>query len=274
MKLMKKYTLMLVPFNQEKVFKFTFTSIFLYVFSILFFLIVSFAVFTLFSKSNIFTLYEKQSYNQKIKETLNLFKSSLHNNQQYFDKTSSDIEKLLLNYYPIFYQRYAIQAPSSTAEQALFLEKVLNQYFKFYHDTNFFLTQIPSIFPVVGGGKVTSGFGARVDPFTLTIGYHTGVDIPKFPGTPIRSTALGKVVTARFSPSYGFMTQIQHEYGFLTTYAHMLSMPLVQPGEKVTQGQIIGYVGSTGRSVGYHLHYEVRHQHQLLNPVDYLFLKP
>jgi len=274
MKFIKKYTIMLVPFNQEKVIRFTFTNLSLYTLSAVLFLLVSLAGLSLFSDSNIFTLHEKQSHNQQIKEAISVFQASLKKNRGHYQTTRADIENLLLSYYPLFQQRYGFDEEVSSQEQILFLEKMLNQYFKFYQGVNDFFKQIPAIFPVVGGGKVTSGFGARVDPFTMTVGYHTGVDIPKFPGTPIRSAGSGRVAVARFSSSYGFVAQIEHGYGFFTTYAHMLSMPLVQPGEQVSQGQIIGYVGSTGRSVGYHLHYEVRHQDKLLDPEEYLFLKP
>ena len=105
--------------------------------------------------------------------------------------------------------------------------------------------------------EVTSGFGVRVDPFLGSAALHAGIDFREESGAPVRATASGRVNEAAFVGGYGNMVEIDHGNGLATRYGHM-SQILVTPGETVTIGQVIGRVGSTGRSTGPHLHYETR----------------
>jgi murein DD-endopeptidase MepM/ murein hydrolase activator NlpD len=105
--------------------------------------------------------------------------------------------------------------------------------------------------------EITSPFGARVDPFLGSTALHAGIDFREELGAPVRATASGRVNEAGWTGGYGNMVEIDHGNGLSTRYGH-LSQILVTPGETVTIGQVIGRVGSTGRSTGPHLHYETR----------------
>jgi murein DD-endopeptidase MepM/ murein hydrolase activator NlpD len=113
---------------------------------------------------------------------------------------------------------------------------------------------IPSTPPV--NGPVGSGFGFRSDPFTGRAALHTGLDFPSGVGTPIMAAAGGVVITASYHPQYGQMVEIDHGNGLVTRYGHTSRM-LVKQGDLVKRGQLIANVGSTGRSTGPHLHFEV-----------------
>lgn len=127
---------------------------------------------------------------------------------------------------------------------------------------------IPSVQPV---SKLffTSNFGIRSDPFRGTAAMHAGVDIPGPVGTPIYATADGVVDHADRQGGYGNMVEIDHGKGIATRYGH-LSRILVASGTHVTRGQLIALMGSTGRSTGPHLHYEVRIDGHAVNPVPFL----
>lgn len=114
--------------------------------------------------------------------------------------------------------------------------------------------------PLPGIYKLSSLFGARKDPFTGKASNHTGTDIPASSGTKIYAAQGGVVTTVGTNKnhSYGYYVIISHGNGISTLYAHMKSVALVKEGETVKKGQVIGYVGSTGRSTGPHLHFEFR----------------
>ncbi len=133
-----------------------------------------------------------------------------------------------------------------------------------------YLGRIPIGPPV--WGKVTSGYGYRRDPFTHRYEFHKGIDIKAPYGTPVRATAEGKVVFAGWKPGYGRVVIIEHAYGFKTVYAH-LSKIKVKKGQWVKSGRIIGKVGSTGRSTGPHLHYEVWKNSRAVNPYSYMYVR-
>lgn len=119
------------------------------------------------------------------------------------------------------------------------------------------LRHVPLTTPVHGQQfELTSGFGARVDPFTRRIGFHTGVDFGGPWGSAVLATAPGVVSWAGVRGGYGNMVEIDHGYGFHTRYGHLSSI-LVRVGAKVEKGSPIGKLGSTGRSTGPHVHYEV-----------------
>lgn len=127
---------------------------------------------------------------------------------------------------------------------------------------------IPSVQPV-HSLKFTSNFGIRSDPFRGTAAMHAGVDIPGPIGTPIYATADGIVAEAGRRGGYGNMVEINHGKGIATRYGHMSKL-LVEPNTRVTRGQLIGLMGSTGRSTGSHLHYEVRIDGHAVNPAPFL----
>lgn len=127
---------------------------------------------------------------------------------------------------------------------------------------------IPSVQPV-HSLSFTSNFGIRSDPFRGTAAMHAGVDIPGPVGTPIYATADGVIAHAGRQGGYGNMVEINHGKGIATRYGH-LSKILVADNARVTRGQLIALMGSTGRSTGPHLHYEVRIDGHAVNPVPFL----
>ena len=129
------------------------------------------------------------------------------------------------------------------------------------------LAATPSIRPV--RGFFSHGYGWRKDPFTGEREFHQGVDIVANKGTPILATADGVITRATRYMGYGKMVHISHSYGMATRYAHMSEI-LVRPGQKVKRGDVIGKVGSTGRSTGPHLHYEVFRSGRREDPRKYL----
>ena len=114
--------------------------------------------------------------------------------------------------------------------------------------------RVPSAPPVEG--VIGSGFGFRTDPITGRAALHTGLDFPAEPGTPIVASAGGVVLSTDWHAEYGHTVELDHGNGLVTRYAHCLKV-LVKPGQVVKRGQAIAEVGSTGRSTGPHLHFEV-----------------
>ena len=125
----------------------------------------------------------------------------------------------------------------------------------------------PSLLPVAG--FFSDGFGWRKDPITGQKAFHEGVDIVAETGTAVRAPADGLVITAGRKSSYGKAIDLSHGYGLGTRFGH-LSAVLVRPGQRVRRGDVIGRVGSTGRSTGPHLHYEVFKEGRQVNPRRYL----
>jgi murein DD-endopeptidase MepM/ murein hydrolase activator NlpD len=127
---------------------------------------------------------------------------------------------------------------------------------------------IPSLKPVANY-TLTSSFGSRSDPFRGSRRMHNGLDMAGPIGTPIYATADGIVGRAEWFGGYGRYVEVNHGGGMQTRYGHMSEI-LVQSGARVTRGQMIGRMGSTGRSTGSHLHYEVRIDGRPVNPVPFL----
>ena len=127
---------------------------------------------------------------------------------------------------------------------------------------------IPSMRPVAQL-TLTSSFGVRSDPFRGGAAMHAGVDIPGAVGTPIYATADGMVQRSGWHGGYGNLVELNHGQGIQTRYGHMSAL-LVAAGTRVTRGQMIGRMGSTGRSTGSHLHYEVRFDGHAVNPMPFM----
>ena len=130
------------------------------------------------------------------------------------------------------------------------------------------LEYLPTGQPIAGTPSLASRFGVRLDPFTHTLARHEGIDFNAARGTPILASASGVVVRVAHDPEYGNMVDIDHGNGYTTRYAHAQSV-FVKEGQAVKRGMRIAAVGSTGRSTGPHLHYEVR-RHGPLNPARFL----
>ena len=125
----------------------------------------------------------------------------------------------------------------------------------------------PSIWPA--HGWLTGTFGGRSDPFTGEPGYHQGIDISTEKGQPVYATADGTIEAASYTGDYGNLIVLRHGFGLTTRYGHLSSFN-AKPGQSVKRGDVIGYVGSTGRSTGSHLHYEILANGKLINPLQLL----
>ena len=125
----------------------------------------------------------------------------------------------------------------------------------------------PSIWPLTGW--ISSGYGTRRDPFTGDSDFHPGLDISGNTGQEIQAPADGTITDANYNGNYGNMVTVDHGFGITTRYAH-LSRFAVSPGQQIQRGQVIGSVGTTGRSTSSHLHYEVLVNGQLTNPLNLL----
>lgn len=152
-------------------------------------------------------------------------------------------------------------------------QKSYDEVLKLINNKEELLAATPAIQPVSNKdlNRIASGFGYRIDPVYKTIKLHAGLDFAAPQGTPIYATADGAIKVAGFSDGgYGNHVVINHGYGYETVYGHMVRIKS-RTGQKVKRGEIIGYVGSTGKSTGPHCHYEVRKNGQKLDPVYFFY---
>lgn len=133
------------------------------------------------------------------------------------------------------------------------------------------MAEAPNLWPVEG--RITAGFGERIDPFNGEGAFHRGIDISTEFGAPVHAPADGVVTFAGEENGYGRLIQIEHAQDMITRYGH-LSAFAVTEGQHVTRGQVIGYVGTSGRSTGPHLHYEVWVHNSPVNPYKFLRIAP
>jgi murein DD-endopeptidase MepM/ murein hydrolase activator NlpD len=138
---------------------------------------------------------------------------------------------------------------------------------EFYEDQKILLAATPSVWPV--RGYLSSSFGNRLDPFTGLKDFHSGIDISTPTGTKVQAPADGVVVSSGLKGGYGNAIVIDHGYGVVTRYAHLSGFN-VKPGQRVRRGDVIGFVGQTGRANAPHLHYEVWVKDQAQNPITYI----
>jgi len=155
---------------------------------------------------------------------------------------------------------------SQSFERALMRVNVARAYADRLNNT---LISIPVRKPVNGEIDLTSTFGVRVDPFVHAAAMHTGLDFRGDMGEPIHATAAGTVTVAAWSGGYGRMVEIDHGNGLATRYGHLSEID-VAVGDKIRIGQIVGKLGSTGRSTGPHLHYETRVDGEAVDPQKFL----
>lgn len=142
-----------------------------------------------------------------------------------------------------------------------------NELLTHLEETAYLRNRTPSIIPVQGW--FISGFGYRLDPFTGKVKKHEGLDIAAPIGTPIVAPADGRIKSVGDRFGFGLTIEIDHGYGYTTLYAHCQRVR-VQEGENIRRGEVIGFVGNTGKSTGPHLHYEVRVSQISVNPINYI----
>ena len=159
------------------------------------------------------------------------------------------------------------------SKQLYIQSKSFDEVFEMAKKKEEMLAAIPAIQPVSNKDltRMASGYGYRTDPVYKTRKFHAGMDFTAPRGTPIYATGDGKVIQADAkSRGYGNHVRIDHGYGYVTLYAHMNKFNC-KVGQKVKRGDVIGYVGNTGKSVGPHCHYEVRKNGNPINPVNFYF---
>ena len=151
--------------------------------------------------------------------------------------------------------------------------KSFDQIIELTKDKNKMLSSIPAIQPLSNKdlSRMASGFGYRIDPIYKTRKFHAGMDFSAKTGTPIYATGDGKVFkVSKSKRGYGNHVVIDHGYGYKTLYAHM-SKTAVKRNQMVSRGDVIGFVGNTGKSVAPHLHYEVHKDGKKINPVNFYY---
>jgi len=179
-----------------------------------------------------------------------------------------DIPSQLLEQDPSLRDTVVLKAAIANIQEQLSLRKdSLAAVALALEDQLAFLMSRPTGWPVKG--LITSRYGWRRSPYSWAREFHDGIDIGAPRGTPIQVTADGTVVFSGWKAGYGRIVIVRHGFGFETRYAHN-SRNLVSVGQRVKRGEIIAYVGSSGRSTGPHVHYEVRRYGRLLNPRDFL----
>lgn len=181
------------------------------------------------------------------------------------------LEDFTGTYLPLHRQELAarkMQDYLDRLSESVKLEEIRQQnILRSLRDNRTILSRMPTIWPVTG--FVTSRFGGRVSPFGRGTQFHKGLDISNRVGTPIVATAEGAVIMAGPDGAYGNSVELNHGGGIVTKYAHM-QHAIVRQGEWVKRGQVLGYIGMTGRTTGPHLHYEVRLNGVPVNPMRYI----
>lgn len=162
-----------------------------------------------------------------------------------------------------------VQAINETTEEFKQFNSVVNYMREDWSKQLEWLETLPTGLPISGNFHVSSGFGMRNDPFTGTLARHEGLDFTAPTGTAIIAAADGVVTRSGWEDTYGHIIEITHAEGFVTRYAH-ISKRHVAEGTNVKRGQRIADVGSTGRSTGPHLHYEIFRHGRVLNPLHVL----
>ncbi len=158
------------------------------------------------------------------------------------------------------------------SKQMVVQSKSLDEIVSLAKEKETMLASIPAIMPIKKEdlSYVASGYKYRMHPILKIRKFHKGMDFKAATGTPIYASGNGKVVLAQRSATFGKVVYIDHGFGYRTIYAHMSKMA-TRKGRKVKRGDIIGYVGNTGRSVGSHLHYEVHKNGRALNPINFYY---
>ena len=161
----------------------------------------------------------------------------------------------------------AIVSPSDLTRNAQKIEDTLRSVFSIVDQHRLRLASTPSIWPT--HGYISQAFSRRINPFTGRLEFHGAMDIATQLGNKVIATADGTILVSETREYYGKMIIIDHGFGWSTRYGHLASFN-VHEGQRVKRGDLIGFVGSTGRSTGPHLHYEVRFFDKNVNPWDYI----
>lgn len=298
----QKITIMFIPHSEKKVFNFRINTFFLFMFIFLSIsIIITFAVIGTISVNNIDdynkVMDSKVSFQQKSLGYQNMIDEILESHSQFqfeLDKLTNNLDspilktlqenflhdmnqggrKIQLNERNIVelteYEKYEYSV-QQLKNDYIYSKQAFSEIIRMSKKYNKLLKDLPFGSPVQGPYAITSGFGLRVHPIHKVLDMHQGLDLAYQLGTPIVSTAPGTVEKVEYSPfGYGWYCKISHEKGFSTLYAHMRSQPVLEPGDKVSKGTLIGYMGRTGATTGTHLHYEIRLGDNLLDPMEFV----
>ena len=272
-----RYTIMLVTtgFQSAKSFSVKKSHI-----RIAFCSVLIFAFLSLFSFSTSYIYFKdsakKSESVHKLISTINILSQDIDNSRLSEAQLRSKlqgIEETLLEMQDML-QKKGIKKELSIGGEFIPAEKLSMSYVDYMKKDidDLFNTMVSTPVGTPLKGKINSDFGYRKDPFKHRTGFHSGIDIDANYGQPIVATADGKVIKASWQSSYGKTVVIKHENGYETLFGH-LSKITVKEGDEVKVGDVIGKAGSTGRSTGTHLHYEVIKDSKRLNPKNYLSLK-
>ena len=209
-----------------------------------------------------------QSFDSKLRVMMNIDQQSGETVNPQGGPTGVDFAE---DYLPLYRQELLARKMHDFLNQLNMdarLEEVRQQeIMQALQDNESMLSTTPSVWPT--SGWVTSPFGWRTSKFTGKREFHKGIDISAPPGTPVYAPSSGKIIYASRDGSYGLSVKIAHNQSLLSRYAHLQTLD-VKVGDIVERGQLIGYVGNTGRSTGPHLHYEVRLSGVPVDPMHYI----
>lgn len=170
-------------------------------------------------------------------------------------------------------ERSIITSINTLSSRLSYMDRSLNEITGFIKNKELLIAATPAIQPVSNTNlkRIASGFGYRIDPIYKTVKFHPGLDFTAPQGTPIYATANGVVrVAGNQGNGYGNHVVIDHGFGYQTLYGHMFRIK-VKPGTRTKRGEIIGWVGNTGKSTGPHCHYEVHKNGRTINPVYFFY---
>lgn len=247
---------------------------------LLFFLLVVFTVVSLLSFASTYTFYKdsesKSRSVKKLSTTINVLSQNLNENiatESDLRGRMEDIEQKLLEM-QVMLDKKGIKKDLAVGGEFIPADKLSISYADYVKSDidELFNTMKDLPLGVPLDGKINSGFGYRKDPFRSRYGFHSGIDIDAKTGDPVVATADGVVKKTGWQSSYGKTVVISHKDGFETIYGH-LSKISVEEGQEIKVGETIGKAGSTGRSTGTHLHYEVIKDGKRVNPANFLSLK-
>jgi len=244
------------------------------------FTLIGFSLMSLLSFMSTYVFYKKATHKRELSNQLvsrmNVLNRGLIESQivkENIEGKIKDIEGKLLEMQDLLAKK-GIKKELSVGGDFIPADRLSISYVDFMEKDVDELFSIMKSSPVGSplSGKITSAFGYRKDPFNSRSAFHSGVDIDATYGQPVIATADGVVDYSGWQQGYGKTVLIKHNDGYETLYGH-LSKVMVKDGQEVKAGDEIGYAGSTGRSTGAHLHYEVMKTGKNMDPMKYLYLR-
>ncbi len=291
----KYFTMMFIPHNEQKVYSYRISSplmvfmglIFLVTIGICSFIITRHINYELTTRANIHFAEKNSFFVQELSKTHTVFQRVAKIEDELRAMLKMKSKKELLKFkgaggptpadqarLMLALSNRATLTPKEFAKNLLFLRKTAQVRMESYRELQkYIVTQRslmaarPTSWPV--RGWITSRFGPRCSPFFRGTTFHHGIDIANEEGTSIKAVADGIVTYSGWEGGYGKLMVIDHGYGYSTRYAH-LQRSLVNIGQRVRRGQVIGFMGNTGRSTAPHLHFEIRVNGIPVNPLKYL----